>query len=133
MDATQSPWKLAALTGGITFAWYALPDAVRSRGMRVLTKAALLAGTGAVASRVVADQADSLPDPAALPAPTPALVAGGAALLAAGTALTVWGEKAVFAFGERRRARGVRFAHTLPALLLAGVAAATCVLESPER
>lgn len=56
--------------------------------------------------------------------PRSALI-GGVALLVAGTAATVWGERTIFAFGERRRARGARFAHALPALALATLAAAS--------
>lgn len=37
--------------------------------------------------------------------PRSALI-GGVALLVAGTAATVWGERTIFAFGERRFSRG---------------------------
>lgn len=37
--------------------------------------------------------------------PRSALI-GGVALLVAGTAVTVWGERTIFAFGERRFSRG---------------------------
>lgn len=135
MTHSENTRTLAACVGGITLAWYAMPDAVRSRGVRALLKTGLLAAA-VPATIALAPKGDaSAPD---LPwPPPPKLVVAGSALLIAGTAATIWGEKAVFALGERRRARGVRFAHTLPALGLAALAALTVRLgegdASPSR
>lgn len=123
---------LVAGTAAVVFAWYALPDVVRSRTARGLLKTGLLAATAAAVPTLLAtDEAPALPD--GVWPPTPAALAGGVALLAAGTAATVWGERAVFAFGERRRARGVRFAHALPALGLAALAAASLAVDPPRQ
>ena len=51
--------------------------------------------------------------------PGPALAAAALGVTAVATVGTVWAEKAIVAFGERRRARGVRWAHTPLALVLA--------------
>ncbi|MDO5533720.1 MAG: hypothetical protein Q4F65_03605 [Propionibacteriaceae bacterium] len=129
-----------AVTMGVTtLAWYALPDAVRSRPARALLKAGLLVAGGAVwvQARTPDDRVQSGPDAfddalaAVNEAPGKALAIGGT-VLALGTALSVAGEKAIFAFGERRRARGVRFAHTLPALGL-GVLGALTTLPLPDE
>lgn len=121
---------LAAGVGGLTFAWYALPDAVRSRAVRTALKSGIVAASVAAMPLILPRDTDA---PLVLPedGPSPALVAGGLAALAGGVALSVWGEKAIFAFGERRRARGVRFAHALPAAGLAVLAAAVMALDPP--
>lgn len=122
---------LAVATGVLTTAWYALPDVVRSRPLRAVLKTCL-AGGGGAAWWVLRQTSAPEPGPdvydevihAVNRAPGRALAIGAVAL-GGGTALSVAGEKALFALGERRRARGVRWAHTLPALgwgVVAGVA-----------
>lgn len=123
-DSLTPQAQLAAGTGLVTLAWYAMPDAIRSRGVRTALKTALLAASVAgIAAVLPKDEARWLPEQTQ--ELSPGLIAAAAGGIAAGTALTVWGEKAVFAFGERRRARGVRFAHALPALGLAALGAAS--------
>ncbi len=119
----------AVTMGATTLAWYALPDAVRSRPVRAVLKAGLLAGGGAAwvlfrRPKEAGPGPDVYDDVIASvnEAPGRALAIGTAAL-GIGTALTVLGEKAIFGFGERRRARGARFAHTLPALALGALGA----------
>lgn len=136
MTTTTTPPALVAALGAGTVAWYAMPDLIRSRGVRTVLKTALLGGVaaaaptlaraqGAPSSGEVFDEVFSNPDlpgwvvPAAL----------GVTVL--GTVATVWGEKAVYAFGERRRARGVRFAHTVPALALGALAAVAVAVDPP--
>lgn len=126
----------ALVTGLTTAAWYALPDVVHSRGVRGALKVGLL-GAFAGAWAVVDTPATPAPGPDKIDTVLQAIrehpgraaaVAGAAVALS--TALTVAGERAIFAFGERRRARGARCAHTLPALVLGGIAAAGVLLES---
>ena len=126
----------AVVTGLTTVAWYALPDVVPSRGLRGALKVGLL-GAFAGAWTVVDKPAPPVPGPdtidTALAAirehPGRAAAVAGAAV-AVSAALTVAGEKAIFGLGERRRARGVRCAHTLPALALGAFAAAGVLVES---
>ena len=89
--------------------WYALPDAVRSRGARVVIKTGLLGVTAAgdaMMPQVYPQARTFRPQPGTdLPVSVrAALAVGGTAVAVAGT---IWGEKAIYARGERRRARGV--------------------------
>ncbi len=113
--------------GALTvLAWYALPDAVRSRAARVIIKTGLLAVTGAglAVLPTVYPEVEKLglrlPDDQDL---------GWWGIFAASVAATVAGEKIVFAHGEHRRARGVRFAHTPLAVLLAAVTGAAALVD----
>ncbi len=130
---------LAVAVGVTSFAWYAMPDAVRSRGVRTLLKTALLAKLGVFYALTNRPRPESNgPDAtdelfhAANQAPGRALAVGLAAV-GTGVGLTVLGEKAVFGFGERRRRRGVRGAHTVPALVLAALGGLGVLLEPPPR
>ncbi|MBK8461674.1 MAG: peptidase S9 [Nigerium sp.] len=126
----------AAAAGLTTLAWYALPDVVHGRRLRGVLKTALLgafAGAWSVVDRPAAstpgpDRVDTILATVRENPGRAAAVAG--TVVAVGTALTVAGERAIFAFGERRRARGVRCAHTLPALALGALAAAGVLFES---
>lgn len=137
MSPTSVNIPQAVTMGVTTLAWYALPDAVRSRPARAVLKTGLLAagGTAWVLQRRPRSGLQSGPDVyddvlAAVNAePVKALGVGGA-VVALTVALSVAGEKAIFAFGERRRARGARFAHALPALGL-GVLGAVSALPLP--
>lgn len=130
---------LAVAAGVTSFAWYALPDVVRSRGARTLLKTVLLAKLatfyaltrGPRAELNGPDATDELFN-AVNEAPGRAAVIGLGAL-GVGVGLTVLGEKAVYRFGERRRARGVRGAHAVPAAVLGALGAAGVLLERPAR
>lgn len=119
---------VAALT---VLTWYALPDAVRGRTLRGVIKTALLGVTAAgvaVTPEVFPEVRRLTPTPTVdLPAPVAATLVAGAAALTLGA--TVWGEKVIYARGERARARGVRCAHTRTAVLLALATAAPALVD----
>ena len=108
--------------------WYALPDAIRSRKARTVIKAGLVGVTMAGVANIPAvfPEASRLKPTPRIELPKPALIGLALGAVAATTAGTVWFEKAIYANGERRRARGVRCAHTPAAtvMALATVAAA---------
>ena len=110
--------------------WYALPDAVRSRPLRAAIKAGLLGVTAAgvaVIPDVFPEAAQALEPKVDLPVPAVVAVAVGGS--AAAVAATVWFEKVIFAAGERRRAGGVRCAHTPVALAIALAAGAAALVD----
>ena len=142
----DNPTRAAGLAvgTGATLAWYALPDYVRSRPLRALVKTGLL---GAIGWSIVT----MLPEEGELPPyddetdcskgspvagedpltgvteaePRELAVLAGAAL---GSALiTVGVERWLFRRGERRRAEGVRLAHTRQGLVLGVLEAAATV------
>lgn len=55
----------------------------------------------------------------------------GAAIVGLTTAFSIVGEKAIFRFGEKRRARGATGAHTVPALVLGALGAASAAVPLP--
>lgn len=120
-DPTTDRAAFAAVSTATVLAWYALPDVVRSRGVRAAVKTGLLGVTAAGAAMIPQVYPEFRPlkvEPKVdLPAPAVAALAVGAT--AALTALTVWAEKALYARGERRRADGVRWAHTPLAVAMA--------------
>ncbi len=118
------PWALG--TAALTYAWYAMPDLVRCRFARGVLKTGLLVGATAAAIPLLKDHPatpgqDEWDALIAEPGKTAALIGGG---LVASTAFPVWAEKKSNARGERRRARGKRWAHAGPAVLWAALAAA---------
>lgn len=120
----------AGITKLTVLTWYALPDAVRSRPVRAVIKTGLLGVTaaGALLIPTVYPAKGTPPDPA-VDLPAPAVAALGVGATVAGLAATVWFEKAIFAAGEARRARGVRCAHTPAALALAAVSGAAAMVD----
>ena len=126
-DAAQDRFPIAAAAGAVTLAWYAMPDVVRSRGLRTVLKLGLLGGSFA-AHRAwapadlegLAELRHSVSDDA---------YAIGIGALALGSVLAVIGEQKIYRLGERRRARGRVLAHTGPALVLAGLAAASGLID----
>ena len=142
---------------GATVAWYALPDYVRSRPLRGLIKTGLLGVIGWSLVSMLPDEPELAPyddevdcskgaeaagedplegvteaageDPlegVTEAAPRELAVLGGAV---AGSALvTLALERWLFRRGERRRASGVRFAHTRQGLALGGLEAALTAL-----
>lgn len=128
----------AAVIGLSTFVWYATPDVVRSRGVRTVLKTAMTAGVGAtVALTRTASEPTNGPDVvdellhAANQNPGKAMAIAAVALTAS-VAATVLAEKKVFSWGERRRARGVKGAHTIPALALGALLAGSVLVEPPK-
>lgn len=123
-DPTTSRLAFAGVSALTVLTWYALPDAVRSRPTRCIIKAGLLgvtAGGVAMIPQVFPKVRDDLRrEPRTdLSGPAVALALGATAV---GALATVWFEKAIYAHGERGRARGVRCSHTPAALVLALVA-----------
>lgn len=116
-----------------TLAWYAMPDVIRSRPLRVLAKAglsaALVAGIAATddgqITTALGESLDTLTDQVWGTKKAMAVGAGAALALVGTIAVTVIGEHAIYQRGERRRAEGVRAAHTRQGLVMGvlGVAA----------
>lgn len=121
--------RIAAALGGLTLVWYGMPDVVRSRPLRALAKTCLLAASAGCTRRLLEQtgpaQSPRLPD-------EPAGLATATAVLGLGTLLGIRVEKAAYAFGESRRARGRRLAHTLPALGWGALAAATMLIRDED-
>jgi hypothetical protein len=132
-DPRTDRLMFAGVSALTVLAWYALPDAVRSRGVRAVIKTGLLGVTGAGVAMLpqVYPEARGLVGRPKVDLPLPALAALAAGGTAGLTAATVWAERAVFARGERRRAGGVRWAHTPLALLLAALTAAGTLVDWP--
>ena len=130
-DPRTSRLAFAGVSVLTVLTWYALPDAVRSRRARGVIKAGLLGVTAAGVAMIpqVFPEARHLkPEPRVdLPGPAIAALALGATAVA--TVGTIWFEKAVFAHGEHRRARGVRCAHTPAALAMALVTGAAALVD----
>lgn len=113
-------------SGVVGFAWYALPDVVRSRRARGWLKAALLVPVGliGVAEAVLDTGSLGLADDDGPRAGRVAVALGvGGLVLAAGAAGILTGERALYRLGERLAARGVSHPHTRIGVA-AGLAAA---------
>ncbi|WP_182353190.1 hypothetical protein [Flaviflexus huanghaiensis] len=134
------PLTDAATTAGITLAYYAMPDFVRSRLLRYFGKMALLGlSTGQVivtANATLPNDLDSLrqfvDDSDGETLKKTAGILAGAGL--ASTIAVLAGEKYIFNRGERKRAAGVSFPHTKQGLVLAVLAGGLIyVLEKSEQ
>ncbi|WP_022868927.1 hypothetical protein [Schaalia vaccimaxillae] len=157
--STQRPRALraAAVNTAAVLTWYAMPDVIRSRGLRTFFKAGLVGAIGwAIANQfeetesyrevqaLLAEhdcpQADDTgfapgsepvsPQEDPLEGVTeadPKELAILGAVASAAVIATVSAEKAIFRRGERRRHAGARFAHLRQGLVLAGI---TAVLEA---
>jgi len=130
-DLRVSRLAFAGVSALTVLTWYALPDAVRSRRVRVVVKAGLLGVTAAGAAMIpqvfpqaLRNRSEPRRD---LPGATLAALAIGASAAAVGS--TIWFEKAIFAHGERRRARGVRCAHTPAAAAMALATGAAALID----
>lgn len=131
---TTTRLAFAGVSALTVLTWYALPDAVRSRPARMLIKAGLLAVTAAGvamipqvypdAERLTKEPVIDLP-----PSAKTALLVGTGLVAVAGT---IWGEKAIYARGERVRADGVRCAHTPAAAALALATGAFALVDWPR-
>lgn len=124
---------LAGVAGLTSVAWYALPDVVAGRGARAAIKVGLVGVLGAAwvaldGVKTITGETD-LDEVLAASRQQPWAAAIAGVAVTTSIAFAVAGEKAIFAHGERRRARGVRGAHTVPALALGAIAAAGALLE----
>lgn len=130
-DPKTSRLAFAAVSALTVLTWYALPDAVRGRTARGAIKAGLVGVTAFGAMKVpdVFPEAKQLKAEPRVDLPVPVVLALGVGAVAAATAGTVWSEKAIFAYGERRRARGARCGHTPLALVLAGATGASALVD----
>lgn len=130
-DLKTSRLVFAGVSALTALTWYALPDAVRSGTARGAIKAGLLGVTAFGAMKIpdVFPEAKQLKPEPRVDLPVPVMVAAGLGAAAAATAGTVWSEKAIFAYGESRRARGVRCAHTPLALALAVLTGAAALVD----
>lgn len=136
MPQTNSHLRLvrALITGAATTAWYAVPDFVASRPVRVAAKAGLVAVLSVpFLPATDAERAawDSLKHDLTPANPSRAVLAAGATAVVAATALTVVAEKAIFRRGERRRQSGHRLGHTPLAFLFGVVGAAFAYAVEP--
>lgn len=128
------PWEWASVAGATVLAWYAMPDALRSKKWRSLAKIGLMGATAYAGAKIPEVRSDVEEFPAFArtqlvdlpPKTATAILVGGAA---ATTAITILAEKWLFARGELRRSKGVRGAHTRQALVLAGASAALAFTE----
>ena len=130
-DPRTSRLAFAGVAALTVLTWYALPDAVRSRRARTVIKAGLLGVTAAGAAmipQVFPEERQFKPDLRIdLSGPARAAVAVGATAVA--TVATIWFEKAIYARGERKRARGVRCAHTPAAAAMALATGAAALVD----
>ncbi len=130
-DLRVSRFTFAGVSALTVLTWYALPDAVRNRRARVVIKAGLLGVTAAGSAmipQVFPGVRRARPEPSSdLSRTTVAALA--LAATASAVAGTVWAEKAIFAHGERERARGVRCAHTPAAAVMALATGAAALVD----
>ena len=130
-DPRKSRLAFAGVAALTVLTWYALPDAVRSRRARAVIKAGLLGVTAAGVAMIpqVFPEARQLKLEPRIDLPGPALAALAVGGTAAATAGTIWLEKAIYARGERLRARGVRCAHTRAAAAMALATGAAALVD----
>jgi hypothetical protein len=130
-DPSTSRLAFAGVAALTVLTWYALPDGVRSRRARTVIKAGLLGVTAAGAAmipQVFPEERQLKPELRIdLPGPARAALAVGATAVATGG--TMWFEKAIYARGERKRARGVRCAHTPAAAAMALATGAAALVD----
>ena len=143
LNLSITPTRAAGLAvgTGAPVAWYALPDVVRSRPLRGLMKVGLLGAMGWSLVSLM-PEGDELPpyddetdcseektedplDGVTEAEPRELAVLAGAVLGSA--VVTVAVERWLFRRGERRRAAGVRLAHTRQGLALGALEAAATV------
>lgn len=116
----------AAISGVAVAAWYCLPDVVRRPAWLTLARVSVVAATTAAISRLDSPEAADLEslERHFLPELSAGkLVAATSALLVGSLAVGIAAEVLLFRRGERRRAAGVRWAHSKQALVLGAVAA----------
>ena len=123
----------AAVGAALTYAWYALPDAIRSRGLRTVLKTGLAAAGGVyfLGTMRERDWQDlrKLPQTVADESVSPALIAG---TLGVASIIGLAGESLIFRRGERRRRQGSSFAHSKQALVLGLLSAVTALIPDVD-
>lgn len=116
----------AVITGGGAFAWYAMPDAIRSRAVRTLLKAGLLSvivhHQAREVCKVSGEVTEAIEEARENGIAMGPYLAAGWALAGISVTAAVVGERLLFRRGERRRAQGYALAHTRQALPLAALA-----------
>ena len=121
------PAKNAAIAAGVTFAFYAMPDFIRSKTLRFFGKTALLAVSSAQLTQAdTAQWNDSIKEAQSFLADADAdeLTTTAGVVTAVGSvavASVIVGEKATFNRAEKKRAKGKKFSHTKQALVLAAL------------
>ncbi|MGB7962120.1 MAG: hypothetical protein WCF12_04045 [Propionicimonas sp.] len=130
-DSRTNRLAFAGVSALTVLTWYALPDAVRSRRARAVIKTGLLGVTAVGAAMIpqVFPEARHLKPEPSVDLPGPALAALAIGATGVATVGTLWFEKVVFAYGEHRRARGVRCAHTPAALAMALATGAAALVD----
>ncbi len=130
-DPRSRRLEFAGVSALTVLTWYALPDAVRSRRARAVIKVGLLgvSAVGVLMIPQVFPEAQRLKLEPRMDLPVPAIAALAVGGTAVATAGTIWLEKAVYALGERQRARGVRCAHTRAATAMALAAGAAALVD----
>jgi hypothetical protein len=130
-DPKTSRLAFAGVSALTVLTWYALPDAVRSRPARAVIKVGLLGLSAAGVAMIpqVFPEARRLKLEPGIDLPRPAVAALAVGATAVATGGTIWLEKAIYARGERIRARGVRCAHTPAAAAMALATGAAALVD----
>jgi hypothetical protein len=130
-DPKTSRLAFAGVSALTVLTWYALPDAVRSRPARAVIKVGLLGLSAAGVAMIpqVFPEARRLKLEPGIDLPSPAVAALAVGATAVATGGTIWLEKAIYARGERIRARGVRCAHTPAAAAMALATGAAALVD----
>ena len=130
-DPKTSRLAFAGVSALTVLTWYALPDAVRSRPARAVIKVGLLGLSAAGVAMIpqVFPEARRLKLEPGIDLPGPAVAALAVGATAVATGGTIWLEKAIYARGERIRARGVRCAHTPAAAAMALATGAAALVD----
>ncbi len=133
MDVNEDDLRILPIASGlVTLAWYAMPDLIRSRGLRAVLKTGLLGVTGVGVTLLAQAHEDEISQIKQDVAEAEHGTAIAAAAIAATAAVALVGEKLIYRHGERRRRNGRRLAHTVPALFWA-VAGALAFLPPKDH
>jgi len=130
-DSRNNRLAFAGISALTVLTWYALPDAVRSRGARAVIKVGLLGVTAAGVAMIpqVYPEAERITREPRLDLPPAAMTALAIGVPAIAVVGTIWGEKAIYARGERIRASGTRCAHTPAAVAFAVATGAAALVD----
>ena len=142
---------LATTLGLGTFAWYASPDYITSKGALRVTRLILAAILGTLSAYIADDTVKQVRQDISLASPDQEAwqmdsdsvqfkkenvnlpkVTVLASLLAALVSFSVWFEMSLYRRAERRRARGVKYPHTRQAIPMAILGAAGYFLDDSQ-